>query len=207
MVYLLTSDAEESGFYSEELGVWIPVNNMGSRWSEYKDYLETIKDKLPPDGYLIGSNYWRLGMSSPGNFHDSWVEKVVISEEPTEGRRHRIKAQHRRLDIFVRLLGSYWDRYHELHYFDVQSYALFFGPEDGERTAVPHSDWLIDEVRLSDNGYMIHEVEFRSGARWLIECKDFTYKEKPRNWPREIPLGEQVDRRQRLRPNRPLPKT
>jgi hypothetical protein len=156
---------------------------------------------------LIGTNYWRVGLKDPANFHDSWLEKVVIAEEPTEGRRDRIKAQRRRLDIFVRLLGSYWDRYHELCYIDVQSYSLSFAPDSEFRTSVPHSDWVIDEVRLSDNGLMLHEVEFRSGAHWLIECRDFTYKEKPRNWPREIPLGDQVERRPHFRPNRLLPKT
>jgi hypothetical protein len=111
------------------------------------------------------------------------------------------------LDIFVRLLGSYWDRYHELHYIDVQNYDLSFGSSEDGRHAVLHSDWLIDEVRLSDDGNMLHEIEFRYGAHWLIECRDFTYKEKPRNWPRAIQLGAQVERRLRLRPNRPLPKT
>ncbi len=37
-----------------------------------------------------------------------------------------------------------------------------------------HGDWLIDEIRLSEQGLVLHEVVF-DGAHWLIECEDVVY--------------------------------
>ena len=41
---------------------------------------------------------------------------------------------------------------------------------------VGHGDWLIDEVRVSDRGLVIHEIDFSSGSRLLIECKDIEHE-------------------------------
>src|SRR4029453_4277004 len=136
---------------------------------------------------------------------------LVISEISTQGKRGR-KAQRRRLAIFVRLLGPYHDMYHELSYYDVQSYSLSFAPAPNNRYSVPHSDWLVDEIRLSESGDMVHEIEFRTDAHWLVEGEEFNYQKKPRNWPRQILLdtpanaGERRPRTLRYRPSRHLPR-
>lgn len=36
--------------------------------------------------------------------------------------------------------------------------------------------WQYDEIRLSESGHVVHEVEWSSGSRWLIECADVTYE-------------------------------
>jgi hypothetical protein len=42
-------------------------------------------------------------------------------------------------------------------------------------TKTGHGDWLYDEIRLSERGLVLHEVEFSSNGHWLIECKDIKY--------------------------------
>ncbi len=44
---------------------------------------------------------------------------------------------------------------------------------------IGHGDWLIDEVRLSEREFVLHEVEFSHGSRWIIECEDLIYQWKP----------------------------
>jgi hypothetical protein len=76
----------------------------------------------------------------------------------------------REMRIAVRLLGAYHDGHLELSYSGVRSYSL-----SGKVQANPkigHGDWLADEVRLSDNDLVFHEILFSSGSRWLIECLD-----------------------------------
>jgi hypothetical protein len=88
------------------------------------------------------------------------------------------RRQKRALEIRIRLLGAYHDGYLNLVYSGVRSYSLetpaeFKWPPYG----VGHGDWLYDEVRLSDNGHVLHEIEFSRGSRWTIECDDIDH-----NW-------------------------
>ena len=81
----------------------------------------------------------------------------------------------------VRLLGTHHNGHIELTYTKVQSY-LFETPRKLEHPMRPskgHEDWVIDEVRLSESGYVLHEVEFSRGSRWVIESEDFIYSCKP----------------------------
>jgi hypothetical protein len=58
----------------------------------------------------------------------------------------------------------------------VCSYSL------GKKSAnahVAHGDWLADEVSLSPNQHVLHEILFRSGARWMIESEDIHFKWAP----------------------------
>jgi hypothetical protein len=76
------------------------------------------------------------------------------------------------------LLGSYHDGHIEITYREVKNYSLIAtlsGPEAGEG----HGDWLVDEIRLSERGYLLHEIEWSRGSDWLIECKDFEYRWLP----------------------------
>ncbi len=40
-------------------------------------------------------------------------------------------------------------------------------------------DWLYDEFRLSDNGHLLHEIEWADGGRWLIEADDIEFDWRP----------------------------
>jgi hypothetical protein len=41
---------------------------------------------------------------------------------------------------------------------------------------VGHRDWLVDEIRLSDRGLVVHEILFSRGALWTIEAADLRYE-------------------------------
>ena len=47
------------------------------------------------------------------------------------------------------------------------------------RPAKGHEGWMIDEARLSDLDYVVHEVEFSRGSSWLIESEDLLYRWRP----------------------------
>ena len=66
-----------------------------------------------------------------------------------------------------------------VNYREVQSYSLESPIElRFPAVATGHGDWLSDEVTLSNNGFVLHEVEFRRGSRWLIECRDINWSWK-----------------------------
>jgi hypothetical protein len=82
--------------------------------------------------------------------------------------------------MLVRLLGAYNNGHIELRYTNVRQYEIGRSYRVGSFASTManegHSDWLIDEIGLTDDGYVIHEIEFVS-ALWVIECGDFSY-----NW-------------------------
>lgn len=46
----------------------------------------------------------------------------------------------------------------------------------GQQGSTGDGDWLYDEIRLSQRGYVLHEIEWSCGSRWLIECGDVSYR-------------------------------
>lgn len=139
------------------------------RFAEYAQYLDSIKERLPASARAFALADWHYDSSDPRCPHDAWVEALTISEPATGDR-----SQHRRVAIEIRLLGAYHDGHIRLSYHDVRSYTL-----DKPARSVPnegHGDWIVDEVRLSDSGLVLHEIVFIPRCRWLIECRDIEYR-------------------------------
>jgi hypothetical protein len=136
--------------------------DVEERFKRYRHYLESIGERLPQGakGYALGPYHNCGGRECP---HDSWLEELRMEVRATGGR-----SQYRAMDLHVRFLGSYHDGYIEFHYRNVHDYLLTDG-----------GDWMYDEVRLSVEGRVIHEIRFLADSHWLIECEDFTYEWKP----------------------------
>lgn len=144
------------------------------KWQAYARYLESVRESLPNSAFEFATAFWRHSDDHRG-LHDSWVESLVVTE-PSSGDRHENRA----IEIQVRLLGSYHDGYMTINYRGVQSYALETPLEFKlPPLHVGHGDWLSDEVTLSKQNFVLHEVELSRGSRWLIECKDIDWKWEP----------------------------
>jgi hypothetical protein len=160
------------------MGILIEANNGDIddplAWDRYNSYLAGIGERLPVAAREFAEAPWHYDPKDHRCPHDAWVENVLISE-PAQGTRR----ERRRIDIQVRLLGAYHDGHLTIRYLNVAAYRLDQPnrPEDQEnRRWVGHGDWLIDEVGLSKEGFMTHEVSFRWGGTWYIECEDFSYE-------------------------------
>lgn len=135
------------------------------RYAEYQKYLESIQDKFPPSAREFALAKWRIDTAFHQCPHDSWVEYIKIYEDAS-GERN----QHRVSQIEVKLLGAYHDGFLELKYKNVVRYSLT--KTDDWKS---YGDWLYDEVRLSENELVLHEIEFHSQTIWLIECEDIEF--------------------------------
>lgn len=131
----------------------------------YAAYLEQNRSRLPAAAYDLASGTL-LDASDPSCPHDGWLEWAKF-EEPSEGERHEIRS----LSLRVLLLGACHDRYIELFYPGVFSYAM-----SNHRSEAGHFDWRYSEIRLNDKGNVIHEIEWAGPpgleARWIIEASD-----------------------------------
>jgi hypothetical protein len=137
-------------------------------WSKYDAYLKSIESSISQSAYEFASASWHYDFNDPRSPHDAWVEELLIREVGT-GERKEIRS----LEIFVRLVGAYHDGHIELRYSGVKNYELTSGHSTN------HGDWLYDEIRLSDEGLVLHEVEWSNGGVWLIKCNDVIYKWLP----------------------------
>ena len=146
-------------------------DELKARFNEYYEYLETIQNLLPPEAYGFAIASWHYDPEDARCPHDSWVECLSIRELSSGVRREK-----REIEINLRLLNAQHNQYLDITYKAVKGYN-FNSPLNNQMSAlsIGHGDWLIDEVRLSDKGQVLHEVIFSTGTHWLIECGDIIY--------------------------------
>ena len=169
-----------------------PREERAMPWKEYREYLESINDRLPATTYDYATADWHYNSKDPRSPHDAWVEEISIREVSREN-----EPQDRAIEILVRLLGAYHDGHIELRYKNVRTYSVgksfpigVMAESDlgGQPDLMDdffqnlanqgHNDWLVDEIRLTQQGLVIHEIKFMLG-RWIIECEELTYEWKP----------------------------
>jgi hypothetical protein len=142
------------------------------QFESYRTYLQSVKDVFPPSAFALATSDWYFDFGDHRCPHDAWLEFVEVREHAS-GERSKI----RNLSLSVRLLGAYRDGYIELHYPRVYSYALRC---DGGRG---HCDWRYDELPLSPQGNLVHEIEWRGfddAGLWLIEASDLEFRWAPK---------------------------
>ena len=141
----------------------------GEVFRQYEKYLQSHRADFPPSAYALATSDWYFGNSDHRAPHDTWLETAEF-REPTSGQRR----ENRQLSLTVRLLGAYHDGFIELHYPQVFAYALA-----SRDSAAGHCDWRYDELRLSETGHLIHEIEWHHAGptgRWLIEASDVIHR-------------------------------
>jgi WD40 repeat protein len=151
----------------------ISPQEVDQRINEYRKYLGSIRERLPKGALSYALAPWHYNWNDSQSPHNAWLQEVRV-HVPSSGKRSEIRG----CNIFVRLLGSYHNGYVELHYKNVRSYSL-----------AQVSEWRYDEIRLSKEGYVVHEIRFDADSRWFIECEDFFYDWKPFHWESTLNVG------------------
>ena len=152
-------------------GKVVEIPELLKRSDAYREYLQSVKDRLPLSALEFATAAWHYEHNDHRCPHDSWVESLAITELATGER-----LQNRTLHISARLFGAFHDGHLLLDYANVHMYSL-----ENPKAQTGHGNWLIDEIRLSRNGLVLHEVLFSSGSRWLIEAADISYQWRPMN--------------------------
>jgi hypothetical protein len=156
-VFILSSDGRDADV-------------MGA-FDRYRAYLEAEKDHFPRQAHALATSEWYFDFNDHRCPHDGWVEQVIIEERPVE-----VDIRRRQVSLTLRLLGAYQDGIIELHYPTVFAYSV-------ATFASNHADLRYDELRLSESGQLIHEIEWcgmQQTGRWLIEASDVEFKWMPK---------------------------
>ena len=147
--------------------------DVTSAFDRYRKYLQASKERFPQGAYALATSDWYYDPEDHRSPHDACLEQFDLSEisaiEPGKGRW---------LSLTVRLLGAHHDGYIELRYPRVRSYS--FTLEHGNRG---HRDWRYDEFRVTDQGELIHEIEWWTAGKvghWMIEASDLEFRWNPK---------------------------
>jgi hypothetical protein len=145
-------------------------DEAGIQLERYLAYLEQIGPRLPAGARSFALASWHYDIRDRKCPHDSWLESTSI-QEIGYGTRKEV----RNLQITATFLGSFHDGVFDISYEDVKSYSLAL-PSNDRRPGVVHGDWLVDEVLLTEDGYVSHEILFSDSAVWKIVCRDMIHQ-------------------------------
>lgn len=142
------------------------------KFEAYKKYLMENQPFFPQTAYEFAAADWHYNPQDHRCPHDSWVESLQISEKHSSefDKKEGIKIQ-------LTLLGAYHDGRIKINYEGVKGYNFNLLPDNFE--VKHHGDWIIDEIRLSEQGWLIHEISFWLKGNWQIECKNIKYEWLP----------------------------
>lgn len=148
------------------------IDDAKNSYDKYLQYLESIKNRLPLNVYNFAVNEWHYNTDDNRCLHDSWVESILISEQPTKN-----KTWERKLKIDLVLLGAQHDQNLCIQYEQVRNYTLAKNLDARKNSdIVAHGDWLIDEISIADDDFVLHHILFSNNAKWVIEFKDLSWK-------------------------------
>jgi hypothetical protein len=134
----------------------------------YREYLASVREHFPAKAYDLATSDWYFDSTHHHCPHDGWLESMTVTEL-SKGER----KQERTAALSIELLGAYHDTVIKFHYQGVRRYDL-----SADSVLEGHGDWRYDEFRLSEQGTLIHEIEWRSHrfkSHWLIEANDVQF--------------------------------
>ena len=144
-------------------------DDVAGCFRRYRAYIARVAPLLPPGASSLLMSDWYFDFTDRRCPHDSWLETAVLRERSSGNR-----GEARTLALNVRLRDAYHDGHIEIEYPLVYSYSLA-----ADDSSDGHRDWRYDELRLSDRGRLIHEIEWSGAAdtgRWIIEANDIAFR-------------------------------
>lgn len=151
-MYILTGDYEET-----EVGDFRPLKEAYNRYLSHIEQFEgCVSNKL----YQFAMDQWRDDPNNDLLLHGSQLRGLSLNQKADGNRQSH--------DISVRLVNRTGNVETSLTYMDCQISNVFWEAGDARLNSIVRS-----EVRFANMGAsVIHEIEWRSGNRWLIEFKD-----------------------------------
>lgn len=139
-------------------------------FDKYLQRLKAIRDKLPETVYQFAVAGWHYDNQDHQCPHDSWIESIEINEVASGSR-----SEIRKIEIKIKCLGAFHDGYFYLHHRGVTKYSINHHAKQPNTHG--HGDWLLDEISLSKDDLVVHEIIFNENSKITIECTDIEY-----NW-------------------------
>lgn len=142
-------------------------------WATYEKDVAQIAGQLPPKARAFALAPWHCDVNDHRCLHDSWIENIDVREHAS-GSRH----EHRSVQISVRFLGAYHDRYLTLRFSSVRRYSIERPLKwETRQQIVGHGDVLEDAIRVGEEAHVVYSLQLEFG-HVEIEAKDIEFSEE-----------------------------
>jgi hypothetical protein len=139
------------------------LGNSPDCWRKYQAYLKSNESKFPKAVFKLATSDWWYSFSTPKAPHDSHL----ISANYTERQINR-----RTVCYLEVVLQSCFKGKITLTYSGVQRYQLSM-----DKDLWPgHGDWRYDEFSSSEDGFLVHTIEWAHGQTWVITGKNIRHR-------------------------------
>ncbi|HEU4697903.1 MAG TPA: hypothetical protein VFS40_01875 [Gemmatimonadales bacterium] len=150
------------------------LDELRAQWQRYHAYLAEHAGRFPPGARALVTEGWYHDPSDPRCPHEARLVALAIAEESAGAGAGAAPGT---VTVTLRLLGVDEDRILELRYREVSRYRLeLTAGNDG------HREWLYDELRVTDAGRVVHEIEWAGAAAtasWRLEAADVEFTWTP----------------------------
>ncbi len=136
-------------------------------WARYQEYLKQNESKFPKPAFKLASSEWWYSFESPKAPHDSRLISATITER---------LVNHRPVCSLIIVLSSAMKGEITLTYSGVKRYQLAMPKEQYPG----HGDWRFDEFSISEDGWVVHTIEWADGPTWVITAKNIRHQYKPK---------------------------
>jgi hypothetical protein len=146
---------------------------MHESFELYRQYLEEKRSRFPPAIFEFAASVERHNLDSPHSLHDAWLSSMLVKENR---RTHRPFEP--RPSIELAMLGPRHDRDIILTYEGVSSYRVEGNRNPYNLADTFHGDVSCHEVRITEEGLIVHEIAFVSQSSIVVTCESFTCTER-----------------------------
>lgn len=146
---------------------------MYESFKDYIQYMEENRIKFPSHVFEFATDVNRHNLDSPHSLHDAWMTSIKIKENRNPKRPFEPKPT-----IELELLGQKHDRAILLSYSGIESYTIKGLRNPFNWGDTYHGDISCHEVRVNDEGLLVHEILFVSESVIIIVCEDFQCSER-----------------------------
>jgi hypothetical protein len=148
------------------------IVDKGEGWDHrpYWLYIDSVRHFMPQHLYECAANEDNHNLESPNSLHDSWLMSWNVSEIPAT-----IDAEERVVLINCALLGSRQDRIIHLRYKSVLSHEIRKRERADSLERWGHSDLLVHEIQMIDDGVFSHELVFATGYNYIVIFRELKH--------------------------------
>lgn len=145
------------------------VDESRKHWADYQAHLAAHKDRFPVSAYEIATSSWWYQFDLPEAPHDSRLIAFRMGDTGASTWDNQ-KGFWIEIELHSAYAGTIILRYPEIYRYSLEM--------SGDLPGI-HGDWRYDEFSLTQDGHLLHTIEWADGARWVIEASDIQHRYFP----------------------------
>jgi hypothetical protein len=145
-----------------------PPHGIRLAFDRYREHLKANRGRFSASLCEIAVSEWYYDFNDARCPNYAVLEnaslKEVTQDEETGARR---------MSVTLKLQGFHYD---DVVHFQFHYPEVFFYRMESAHRLIARRTWRYDEFRLSEDGSVLHEIEWAGTGNWLIEASDVQFR-------------------------------